>query len=60
MKTLYKEFNCPQCGGLRYINVNGICFDCNNKNTLLALEKRRKTQQNLNNSLESLNLESYN
>ncbi len=49
MKTLYKEFNCPQCGGLRYINVDGICFDCNNKNILLALEKRRKIQQNLNN-----------
>ncbi|MFW9941091.1 MAG: hypothetical protein ACFFFT_08615 [Candidatus Thorarchaeota archaeon] len=56
MKTLYKEFNCPQCGGLRYINVNGICFDCYNKNTLITLEKKRKKQHNLNSSLESFNI----
>ena len=49
MKTLYKEFNCPQCGGLRYINVNGICFDCKNKNILEILAKQRKLEHKLDN-----------
>jgi hypothetical protein len=45
MKPIYKEFFCPQCGEIRYINVNGICFDCNNENSLLALAKQRKHQK---------------
>ena len=49
MKTLYKEFNCPQCGSLRYINVNGICFDCKNKNILEILAKQRKLEHKLDN-----------
>ena len=60
MKSVYKEFCCPQCGKLRRINVNGICFDCNNVKTLLTLAKQRKSQQKLNISIESLSVESYN
>lgn len=60
MKTIFLEFCCPQCGELRYINVSGICFDCNNENTLIALEKQRKLQQKLNMSIQSLSVESYN
>lgn len=60
MKTIYKEFNCPQCGYLRYINVNGICFDCTNENTLVTLAERRKMQQKLSNSFSTLSVESYN
>jgi len=60
MKTVYKEFCCTQCGKLRYINVNGICFDCSNENTLVSLAKQRKLQSKLNISMESLSLESYN
>ncbi len=60
MKTLYKEFNCPQCGCLRFINVNGICFDCSNENTLVTLTERRKMQQKLSNSFRTLSVESHN
>lgn len=60
MKAVYKEFFCPQCGELRYINVNGICFDCNNENNLIALAEQRKLQQKFNVSIESLTLENYN
>ena len=47
MKPVYKEFNCPQCGELRHIDVNGVCFDCNNENTLISLAEKRKLQQKL-------------
>lgn len=60
MKAVYKEFCCPQCGKLRYINVNGICFDCINENTLVSLAKQRKLQSKLNISMNPLSLESYN
>ena len=60
MKPIFREFNCPQCGELRHINVNGICFDCNNENTLNALAKQRKSQQKLNIYIHSLNIENYN
>ena len=60
MKTTFGEFCCPQCGELRYINLNGICFDCNNENTLITLAKQRKLQQKLNMSIQSLSVESYN
>lgn len=60
MKPIFEEFCCPQCGEIRYINVKGICFDCNNENTLLALAKVRKSQQKLNSSYQTLRLESYN
>ena len=59
MKTIFKEFNCPQCGKLRHINVNGICFDCNNENTLIILAEKRKLQHKLDISIQSLSLESY-
>jgi len=59
MKPIYKEFNCPQCGESRYIDVNGVCFDCNNKNTLTSLAKQRKLQQKLVMKSHSLNVESY-
>ncbi|UCD00505.1 MAG: hypothetical protein JSV23_06325 [Promethearchaeota archaeon] len=60
MKTVYKEFCCPQCGELRHINVNGICFDCSNENTLLALAEQRKLKSRLHISIGSLRVESYN
>jgi len=60
MKPIFKEFYCPQCGELRYVNVNGICYDCKNENTLLALAKVRKSQQKFNFSVQTLNLQSYN
>ncbi|MFX1366405.1 MAG: hypothetical protein ACFFCE_01875 [Promethearchaeota archaeon] len=47
MKTVYKEFCCPECGELRYINVNGICFNCKTEKTLTFLAEQRKLQQNL-------------
>jgi predicted ATP-dependent serine protease len=58
MKPLYEEFCCPQCGELRHINVNGICFDCNNENTLVALAKQRKMQHKLDILFHSLSVES--
>ena len=58
MKPIFKEFNCPQCGKLRHINVNGICFDCNNKNTLISLAEQRKSQHKLDFSIQSLSVES--
>ncbi|MFX0004189.1 MAG: hypothetical protein ACFFAA_10070 [Promethearchaeota archaeon] len=60
MKPIFEEFCCPQCGEIRYINVKGICFDCNTKKTLLALAKKRKIQQKLNFSVQTLSLEGYN
>lgn len=58
MKPKFGKFCCPQCGELRHINVNGICFDCNNENTLLALAEQRKLQQKLNLLFHSLSVES--
>jgi hypothetical protein len=60
MKPTFGEFCCPQCGELRYININGICVDCSNENTLVALGEWRKTQQKLNSKFRSLSVESYN
>jgi len=60
MKTVYKEFNCPQCGEKRYINLNGICFDCNNEKTLISLAEKRKKQQKLELLNHSMSIESYN
>ena len=57
MKTVYKEFICPQCGDLCYINVNGICFECNNKNNLELLAKKRKFEHKLNTFIQSLSIE---
>lgn len=57
MKPVFKKFCCPQCGKLRYINVNGICFNCNNENILLALAKKRKIQKKLSISFQSLSVE---
>jgi hypothetical protein len=56
MKSIYKEFRCPQCGDLRYINVNGICFDCNNRNTLLTLAEQRRAQHKLDFSVNEISL----
>ncbi len=47
MKPIFEEFCCPHCGELRYVNVNGICYDCNNEITLLALAKQRKLYRKL-------------
>jgi len=58
MKPLYKEFCCSQCGELRHIKVNGICFDCNNENTLIALAEQRKLQHKLDISFHTLSVES--
>ncbi len=60
MKTVYKEFCCPQCGELRNINVNGICFDCNNQKTLNTLAEKRKLQQKLEIINHSISIESFN
>ena len=60
MKPVYKEFYCPQCGELRYINVNGICFDCNNEKALVALAEQRKLQHKLDISIQSLRIEIQN
>ena len=58
MKPIYKEFYCPQCGELRHINVNGICFDCSNENTLVLLAEQRKSQFKLDILYQSLSVES--
>ncbi|MFX1420631.1 MAG: hypothetical protein ACFE9N_17170 [Promethearchaeota archaeon] len=60
MKSIFKEFCCPQCGELRHIKVNGICFDCNNENTLISLAKQRKSKHKLNISVQTLSVENYN
>ena len=57
MKTVYKKFCCPQCGELRHINVNGICFDCDNENKLLSLAKQRKLQHKFHISIPYLSVE---
>ena len=59
MKPIYNEFRCPQCGELRYINVNRICFDCNNQNILYSLAEQRKLHQKLSNLFQPLNVESF-
>ena len=59
MKPIYNEFSCPQCGELRYINVNGICFDCRTENNLEDLTRKRNRQQKNNHSHVSLEVESY-
>jgi len=60
MKPIFREFYCPQCRELRHINVNGVCFDCNNENTLISLAEQRKLQQKLAMTTHSLNVENYN
>lgn len=60
MKPILKEFCCPQCGNIRLINVNGICFDCKSENTLLTLSKQRKLRQRLSDSYYILKIESIN
>jgi hypothetical protein len=57
MKAVYKEFICPQCGDLRNINVNDICFDCSNKNILKTLAKQRKLYHKLDVLNQSLSAE---
>ena len=47
MKPIFREFCCPQCGEIRHIIVDDICFDCNNENTLTSLAEQRKIQQKL-------------
>ncbi len=59
MKPIYNEFLCPQCGELRYTNVNGICLDCNNQNILYSLAEQRKLHQKLSNLFQPLNVESF-
>jgi len=59
MKPIYNEFRCPQCRELRYINVNGICFDCNSQNILYSLAEQRKSHQKLSNLFQPLNVESF-
>lgn len=59
MKPIFSEFCCPQCGDLRYLNVNGVCFDCNNEKTLVALAEQRKLQQKRDMALNSLSVESH-
>ncbi len=59
MKPIYKEFWCPKFGEVRYINVNGICFDCNNQNILYSLGKKRKSHSKLSNLYQSLNVENF-
>jgi len=59
MKPIYNEFSCPQCGELRYINVNGICFDCRNENNLEDLTRKRNRQQKNNHSHVSLEIKNY-
>ena len=59
MKPIFKEFLCPQCGEIRHINVNGICFDCDNEKTLDTLAKRRKLEQKFNNLFLSIKVENY-
>ncbi len=58
MKPIFKEFCCPQCGELRNVNINGICFDCNNENTLISLAKQRKLKHKLDISIQTLSIES--
>jgi len=60
MKPIFREFCCPQCGELRHINVNGVCFDCNNENTLNSFAEQRKLQQKFALKNHSLSVESYN
>ena len=60
MKTVYKKFCCPQCGELRHINVNGVCYDCNNENALFSLAEKRKLQQKFEIVNHSIKIESYN
>ena len=57
MKPIFKEFWCPECGQIRYINANGICFDCRNEKTLEALAIKRKDQIKLNIQYQSLIIE---
>jgi hypothetical protein len=57
MKPIFREFCCPQCGKLRHINVNGICFDCSNENTLILLAEQRRSKHKLNLSNQSLGVE---
>ena len=59
MKPIYNEFSCPQCGELRYINVNGIYFDCRNENNLEDLTRKRNRQQKNNHSHVSLEIKNY-
>jgi len=57
MKPIFKEFYCPQCGDLRHININGVCFDCDNENTLLELAEKRKLQHKLDILSNNLSVE---
>lgn len=57
MKPIFKEFSCPQCGQLRYIDVNGICFDCRNEKRLISLAIKRKKQHKFNSSYQPLSIE---
>jgi len=57
MKPIFKEFYCPICEKLRYINDNGICFDCRSKKNLETLAIKRKRQIGLNNIYQSLIIE---
>jgi hypothetical protein len=59
MKPIFKEFYCPQCGGIRRLNVNGICFDCRNENMLILLAEQRKKQHKLRNTIPALKVENY-
>ncbi|MHA2180773.1 MAG: hypothetical protein ACXAAH_05055 [Promethearchaeota archaeon] len=59
MKSIYSKFSCPQCGEVRFINVNGICFDCRNDNKLEDLIRKRKKQDKDKQSFTFLEIESY-
>jgi hypothetical protein len=57
MKPIFKEFYCRRCRKLRYISVNGICYDCRNEKNLETLTIKRKRHIKLNGLYHSLVIE---
>ncbi|MHA2194572.1 MAG: hypothetical protein ACXABO_03170 [Promethearchaeota archaeon] len=57
MKPIFKEFYCPRCRKLRYISVNGICYDCRNEKNLETLTIKRRRQIKLSSLDQSLVIE---
>ncbi len=48
MKLIFKEFYCPECKQFKWLKLEDICVDCQDRRNLLKISQIRKTNIFLN------------
>jgi len=48
LKLIYQEFDCPECGQIRWLKIKNICVDCRDKQILNEISQIRKVNNILN------------